>query len=108
MWILNNSKELLENLKTQALFEVNSIKTFDFSTLYTTITHGKLNAKLKEIINNCFFHKTEIVGINTLFLGIWIHISLKDYSNVNTKYSEVDVIKMLEFLKENIYVEFSG
>ena len=36
---------------------VNSIKSFDFSTLYTTIPHDKLKSKLKEIINQCFFHK---------------------------------------------------
>ena len=54
MWILKNSKE---NLKAQSLHSVNSIKSFDFSTLYTTIPHDKLNSKLKEIINQCFIHK---------------------------------------------------
>ena len=44
MWILKNSKELLENLKTQSLHSVNSIKSFDFSTLYTTILHDKLKS----------------------------------------------------------------
>ena len=57
MWILKNSKELLENLKAQSLHSVNSIKSFDFSTLYTTIPHDKLKSKLKAIINQCFFHK---------------------------------------------------
>ena len=57
MWILKNSKELLENLKAQSLHSVNSIKCFDFSTLYTTIPLDKLKSKLKEIINQCFFHK---------------------------------------------------
>ncbi|MEW8546858.1 MAG: hypothetical protein AB2693_25365 [Candidatus Thiodiazotropha sp.] len=52
MWILKNSKEVLESLKAQALFEVDSIKSFDFSTLYTTIPHDELKSKLKEIINN--------------------------------------------------------
>ena len=41
MWFLKNSKELLENLKVQSLHSVNSIKSFDFSTLYTTIPHDK-------------------------------------------------------------------
>ena len=57
MWILKNSKELLENLKEQSLYSVNSIKSFDFCTLYTTIPHDKLKSKLKEIIIQCFFHK---------------------------------------------------
>ena len=37
MWILKNSKELLENVNAQSLRSVNSKKSFDFSTLYTTI-----------------------------------------------------------------------
>ena len=56
MWILENSKELLENLKAQSLHSVNSIKSFDFSTLYTTISHDKLKSELKAIINQSFFH----------------------------------------------------
>ena len=57
MWILKKSKELLENLKIQYLHSINSIKSSNFSTLYTTIPHGKLKAKLKEIINQRFCHK---------------------------------------------------
>ena len=37
MWILKISKELLDNLKSQAFLKINSIKSFDFTTLYTTI-----------------------------------------------------------------------
>ena len=36
MWILKNSKDLLDNLKSRSFSRVSSIKTFDFSTLYTT------------------------------------------------------------------------
>ena len=57
MWILKQSRKLLENLKAQSLHSVNSIKSFDFSSLYTTIPHDKLKYKFKEIINQCFFHK---------------------------------------------------
>ena len=60
MWILKNSKELLENLKAQSLCSINNIKSFDFSTLYTTIPHDKLKSKLKEIINQCSFHKISV------------------------------------------------
>ena len=47
MWILKNSKELLENLKAQSLHSVNSVKSFDFSTLDTTIPHDKLKSEFK-------------------------------------------------------------
>ena len=48
MWILKNSKELSENLNTQSLHSVNSIKSFDVSILYTTIPHVKLKSVLPE------------------------------------------------------------
>ena len=37
-WILKNSKDLLEYIQSRPV-SCNSIKTFDFSTLYTTILH---------------------------------------------------------------------
>ena len=44
MWILENSKELLEHLKSPNFNHVTSIKSFDFSTLNTTIPHDKLKS----------------------------------------------------------------
>jgi hypothetical protein len=48
MWILKNFKDLLDNLKSRSFSQVSSIKTFDFSTLYTTLPHDKLKTRLKE------------------------------------------------------------
>jgi hypothetical protein len=41
MCILENSKDQLEYIQSRSLSSCNSIKTFDFSTLYTTIPHSK-------------------------------------------------------------------
>jgi hypothetical protein len=41
MWILKNSKDLLDNLKSRSFSQVSSIKTFDFSTLYTTLPRSR-------------------------------------------------------------------
>jgi hypothetical protein len=41
MCILKNSKELLEYIQSRSLSSCNSIKTFDYSNLYTTIPHSK-------------------------------------------------------------------
>ena len=56
MWILKNSKDLLDNLKSRSFSQVSSIKTFDFSTLYTTLPHDKLTTCLKETIHKAFSH----------------------------------------------------
>ena len=42
MWILKNSKDILDNFKSRSFSQVSSIKTFDFSTRYTTLLHDKL------------------------------------------------------------------
>jgi hypothetical protein len=56
MWILKNSKELSAKVETQNFSQINSIKTYDFSNLYTTISHDKLISKPFDTINNCFFN----------------------------------------------------
>jgi hypothetical protein len=42
MWILKNSNDLWGYIQSRFLSSCNSIKTFDFSTLYTTIPHSKM------------------------------------------------------------------
>ena len=100
------SKELLENLQAQSLHSVNSIKSFDFSTLYITIPHNKLKSKLKEIINQCFFHKNSTRRFQNVVIGYKETYSVWDHSDAPQKYSDADVIKMLEYLIDNIFVEF--
>ena len=53
MWILKNSKDLLEYI----LSSCNSIKKFDFSTLYTTIPHSKLKGQIKGVGPTVFHEK---------------------------------------------------
>ena len=84
MWILKNSKDLLDNLKS--FTQVSSIRTFDFSTLCTTLPHDKLKTRLKETIHKAF----------------------KQNSKGKTCYSEEQVISMLEFLIDSIFVSFGG
>ena len=50
-------KELFEHLKSPNLNHITSIKSFDFSTLYTTIPHGKMKSRLASIIRNSFILK---------------------------------------------------
>ena len=108
MWILKNSKELLENLKAQSLHSVNSIKSFDFSAIYTTIHHDKLKSKLKETINQCFFHKNSNRRFQYVVIGYKDTYFVRDHSDAPQKYSDADVNKMLEYQIDNIFVEFGG
>ena len=107
MWILKN-KELLEILKARSLHSANSIKSFDFSTLCTTIPRDKLKSKLKEIINQCFFHKNGNRRFQYVVIGYKDTYFVRDHSDAPQKYSDADVIKMLEYSIDNIFVEFGG
>ena len=108
MWILKNSKELLDKLQSQSLSVITNIKTFDFSTLYTAIPHDKLKTKLKDLIHNVFHHKNGkrryqylVVNGNTTYFVI-------NHSDCKTKYSEDDITGMIDFLIDNIFVSFGG
>ena len=78
MWILKNSKDLLDNLKSRSFSQVSSIKTFDFSTLYTTLPHDKLKTRLKETIHKAFSHrnygsKFVVLGYKSTYFSNKIH-----------------------------------
>ena len=110
MWILKNSKSLLESLKSRALKNVTSISTYDFSTLYTTIPHSTLKSRLEDLITRSFFNKNgtrryKYIVVNEHNNSTYF---VKEYSNANNKYTEGDIISMINFLIDNIYVELGG
>ena len=87
---------------------ITNIKTFDFSTLYTTIPHDKLKSRLKDLIRNVFHHKNGkrryqylVVNRNTSYFVI-------NHSDCKTKYTEDDITSMIDFLIDNIFVDFGG
>ena len=108
MWILKNSKELLDHLKSPNFNLITNIKSFDFSTLYTTIPHQKLKSRLATIIQNSFLHKNGNRRYKYLVLGREGPYFVKEHSDAKNKYTEEDIIKMLEFLVDNIFVVFAG
>ena len=87
IWILKNSKELLDHLKSQNFNLITNIKSFDFSTLFTL----QWNQRYKYLV-----------------LGREGPYFVKEHSDSKNKYNEDDIIKMLEFLVDNIFVVFAG
>ena len=108
MWILKNSKELLEHLQSPNFNHITSIQSFDFSTLYTTISHQKLKSRLATIIRNSFIHKNGNRRYKFLVLGREGPYFVKEHSDSKNKYTEDDIVNMLEFLVDNIFVVFGG
>ena len=107
MWIIKNSKELLDHLQSPNFDLITNIKSW-FSTLFTTIPHQKLKSRLATIIRNSFFHKNGNWRYKYLVLGSEGPYFVKEHSDSKKKYTEEDIIKMLEFLVDNIFVVFAG
>ena len=106
MWILKNSKELLYNLQDKKN-KYRSIRTFDFSTLYTTIPHDKLKTRLSSLVKQAFLHKN---GSRRYQYIIIKHTAgyFSNNTDAKHKYTDEEIIKMLNFLIDNIFVKFGG
>jgi hypothetical protein len=107
MWILKNSEDLLDNLISRSFSQVYILhQTFDFSTVYTTLWHDKLKTRLKETIHKAFSHRN--YGSNFVVFGYNSTYFSNKIQKGKTCYSEEQVISMLEFLIDNIFVSFGG
>ena len=99
-------KDLLDNLKSRYFSQVSSIKTLDLSTLYTTLPHDKLKSHLKETIHKAFNHRN--YGSKFVVLGYNSTYFSNKIQKGTTCYSAEQVISMLRFLIDNIFVSFGG
>jgi len=95
---LKNSKDLVESLCSQSLSVITSIKTFDFSTLYTTIPHPKLKSRFKDLVTNSFMAKSGKRRYSYIVAhGLYAYF-VKDHINRKTKYTDDDIVNMINFL----------
>jgi hypothetical protein len=108
MWILKNSKELLESIHKYSNTKINALKTFDFSTLYTTIPHSKLKKRLAAIIHNAFVSKNGKQKYNFMAIKNGTAYFVSENTEAKQIYTEHDIITMLNFLIDNIFVQFGG
>ena len=107
MWILKNSKDLLQYIQYRSLSACNSIKTFDFSTLYSTIPDSKLKYRLKGLVQLCFKKMNGQRRYKYLVLGKdRSYFVKKKHSDFTKMFFETDIINMLAFLIDNIFVMF--
>ena len=100
MWILKNSSPKFNH--------ITNIKSIDFSTLYTTIPHQKLKSRLASVIRNSFLHKNGKRRYKYLILGREGPYFVQEHAYSKSKYTKEDMIKMLEFLVDNVFVVFAG
>ena len=109
MWILKNSTSLLSSLDQPDVRTATSVQTFDFSTLYTSIQHDLLKSRISNLSHNAFRKKDGSVT--------YIHIKVTRAQRYFTHdingggdnmYTADNICKMIEFLIDNIFVQFGG
>ena len=101
MWILKNSTSVH---KITASFNRKKIakllKTYDFSTLYTSIPHKKLKSQISWVIRLAFNKsKKEFISINS-FGAKWTKSRYKNTFSMNYR----EMTNLVRWLIDNIYV----
>jgi hypothetical protein len=71
--------------------KTDSIKTYDFSTIHTTIPHNKLKPRLLQIIDNSFLNKNGTRKYRFVVIGKQDTYFVRHNSDSPYKYSEVDI-----------------
>ena len=109
MWILKNSTSLLSSLDQLDVRTATSVQTFDFSTLYTSIPHDLLKSRISNLVHNAFRKKHGSVRYThikvTRAKGYFTHDINGGGDNM---YTADNICKMIEFLIDNIFVQFGG
>ena len=102
-WLIQNSEEV-SDLVSEANSKGNiiSIKTYDFSTLYTNLPHTELKERVHKLVSESF------EGLDKKYISIdrnlWAHWT-------NTKRQSMllltprKITKMLHFLLDNVYIQ---
>jgi hypothetical protein len=110
MWILKNSKDLLEYIQSSPsppAIALKHLTSLPFTRLLC-IPHSKLKDKLRELVQLCFIEKNGQRRYKYLVLGRDRSYFVKHHSDSTKKFSETDIVKMVEFLIDNIFAMFGG
>ena len=109
MWIMKSLTSLLLSLDQLDVRTATSVQTFDFSTLYTSIPHDLLKSRISNLVHNAFRKKDGSVRYThikvTRAKGYFTH---DINGGGDGMYTADNICKMIEFLIDNIFVQFGG
>ena len=109
MWILKNSTSLLLSLDQLDVRTATSVQTFDFSTLYTSIPHDLLKSRISNLVHNAFRKKDGSVRYTHIIVTRAQEYFTHDINGGgDNMYTADNICKMIEFLIDNIFVQFGG
>ena len=100
-WIIQNNKPVVDRIKKiSAKKGAVSVRTFDFSTLYTKIPHNLLKEALFEIVDFVFKGGISNGVYVTKNGAIW-----RKPSGDFRMYSKLSIKTLLEFISDNAYFQ---
>jgi len=103
MWIIHNSNSVHTKIaRSNSEKRSRHLRTYDFSTLYTSIPHKKLKFRIAKVIRDAFADSKKS------FISIYKHnAKWTDNPRKNTlAWTCEDIIKHIDWLIDNIYVIF--
>ena len=100
-WSIKNSMDILDKLKRRH-FRASALRTYDFSTLYTTLPHHLIKTKLTELIQKTFARETCAFLACNHCKVFFTNAYLDEF----TMWTCHDVCESLAFLLDNIFVRF--
>ena len=95
-WFIKNSSEVIEKLRLRH-FQGSQVSSFDFSTLYTSLSHDLIKAKVLSLVKWC----QKLTSVRKGFF------SKKKYDSYAC-WTCTELCEAFTFLMENIYVQFDG
>ena len=103
-WFIKNPSEFIEKLRLRN-FRGSQVSSFDFSTLYTSLPHDLIKAKVLSLVNWCFNRESKTYLCTSVKAEFFF--SNKKYDSYKC-WSCAELGEAFTFLMENIYVQFDG
>ena len=104
MWIINNLLDVIGALEEKQL-SLNHVSTWDFSTLFTSLSHAQLKKQLHDLLERIFNTKEKSFIATNNFLTFWTN----DRTSARyTYFSCRELCLAIHFLIDNIYVRFGS
>ena len=109
MWILKNSISLLSSLDQLDVRTTTSVQTFDFTTLHTSIPYDLLKFRISNLVHNAFRKKDGSARHTHIKVTRPKRYFTHDInSGGGDMYTADNIYKMIEFLIDNVFVQFRG
>ena len=100
-WIVDNSLDFMDKIKD---IRMEHMQTYDFSTLYPALPQAEIKKQFSKIFNKVFKREGK------QFINVNFHTAYfsSKQNNRGCSFRLTDMIEILEFMLDNIYIKFGN